>query len=631
MSETTSRGIQATLFDYFQDTEYFTIQEANELVLEHQNRDVNTESIRARIYEGVEKGLFERVGKGLYMVTRDNEDGSKSNCLLINGDGRDLSMFPDNSVDAIITDHPWAVTKSLKGGNRNFANYELFEYTEEDFRSKHRILRPGHFLVEFLPEENADNYQYLFKVKEMARKAGMEYYAKVAWKKGDFVANTGRKSKNVEDVCFFTKGRARELRPDAKKDKAEPGVAHYMSGANGMLPANFDVSPPNKKDRIHQAEKPVELLEQILNFVTLPGETALDQFAGSGVLGVAALNTGRNSILIEKDEETFKRLTERLQVLGKIKAVSDEAKAFISIGIDALIAEDAYRRTQDDSIPLNFQKSHEINPSEILEAHLEMKKAVDYDKEKCQAMAGANDAIIRMDIRADNIKSAQSHLEGAEALQIGDASESRQDNPKVLECSSMGDRRFSALFAMISIKGREQSIEEWYQNSKRTADGKKAGKGKPFHHIVDPFTGDALPAKDAVDLYRGLWITYLNNHPDLVAYAAQFDDYSDVFQTSRKELTFEEIEAGLTPDLTISPADVVGAYVKGNTENYIASVKSGHWYKNMLHKQRRELSDLESKIQAAQIAGSIGAGEQASSSRDKENGSDSYSHRDMGR
>ena len=102
MSET-PRGIQATLFDYFKDTEYFTIQEANELVLEHQNRDVNTESIRARIYEGVDKGLFERVGKGLYMVTRDNEDGTQSNCLLINGDGRDLSMFADNSLDAIIT------------------------------------------------------------------------------------------------------------------------------------------------------------------------------------------------------------------------------------------------------------------------------------------------------------------------------------------------------------------------------------------------------------------------------------------------------------------------------------------------------------------------------------------------
>lgn len=44
----TQKGIQATLFDYFQDTEYFTLQEAEEHVLDHQKRDVNVPSIRAR-------------------------------------------------------------------------------------------------------------------------------------------------------------------------------------------------------------------------------------------------------------------------------------------------------------------------------------------------------------------------------------------------------------------------------------------------------------------------------------------------------------------------------------------------------------------------------------------------------
>lgn len=97
------RGIQATLFDYFQDTEYFDLQEANELLLEHQQQNINTESIRARIYEGIDKGLFERVGKGLYTVTRKDEQGRENTCLLINVDGRDLSMFEDNSLDAIIT------------------------------------------------------------------------------------------------------------------------------------------------------------------------------------------------------------------------------------------------------------------------------------------------------------------------------------------------------------------------------------------------------------------------------------------------------------------------------------------------------------------------------------------------
>ena len=97
------KGIQAALFDYFQDTEYFTLQAAEEHVLDPQKRDVNAPSIRARIYEGIEKGLFERVGKGLYTVTRMDEQGRENKCLLINGDGRDLSFNSSNSVDTLIT------------------------------------------------------------------------------------------------------------------------------------------------------------------------------------------------------------------------------------------------------------------------------------------------------------------------------------------------------------------------------------------------------------------------------------------------------------------------------------------------------------------------------------------------
>ena len=134
------KGIQTTLFDYFNDAEYFTIQEANELVLEHQKRDVNAPSIRARIYEGINKGLFERVGKGLYTVTRKDDAGHENTCLLINGDGRDLSIFEDNSLDAIITDHPYQLNSSLKVGNRNFADYGLFKYTEKDFFEKGPLL-----------------------------------------------------------------------------------------------------------------------------------------------------------------------------------------------------------------------------------------------------------------------------------------------------------------------------------------------------------------------------------------------------------------------------------------------------------------------------------------------------------
>lgn len=312
------QSIQMTLVDYFMDSDTFTLAEATERVKEV-NNTIKDPSIRARIYEGIDKGLFERVDKGVYTVTRKVNDKPIS-CMVINGDGRNLSDIPDNSIDAIITDHPYLDEKSHKGGNRNFTDtYDCFQYTEEDFKEKNRVMKKGCFLVEFIPEENANNFEYLYQLKKMAIKQGFQYYAKVPWVKEGFVANTGRKSTNVEEVMIFSKGKARELRIDAKKNKAEPGIEHFMSGTNGMLPTAFEVNPVPKNERIHQAEKPVMLLEQIIDFVSKEGEVILDQFAGSGVLGEAALNKGRNSILIEKDEKKFEKIKERLDAGGSLQ------------------------------------------------------------------------------------------------------------------------------------------------------------------------------------------------------------------------------------------------------------------------------------------------------------------------
>lgn len=258
-------------------------------------------SVRARIYEAIDKGILKRISRGLYKA---------NGCLLIEGDGRNLSFLADSSIDAIITDHPYDIGASNKGGNRSFADYPCFRYEQKDFDEKARVLKGGSFLVEFVPEENADNYEYLYAIKEMAKKAGFLYYAKVAWRKEGFVSNCGRKSKNTEDVLIFSKGKARGLRPDAKKDLADPNSKHYMSGANGMLPTAFEYAKP--ENMIHQAEKPAELLMAIVDYVTMPGEVILDQFAGSGALGEAAMRSGRKSILIELDHVCVSNIAVRL-------------------------------------------------------------------------------------------------------------------------------------------------------------------------------------------------------------------------------------------------------------------------------------------------------------------------------
>ena len=221
------------------------------------------------------------------------------------GDGRALSAIADASIDAIITDHPYEDRRSLKGGCRDFANYELFLYTQEDFNEKARVLKDGGFLVEFFAEENACNYDYIYNCKKMAESAGFKYYCTVPWVKGTFVANTGRKAKNTEQVVIFSKGRPRKLRPDKQR-------GGMMSGVAGMLPIAFNFQPKPVKKKLHKAEKPVELLESIISYVTLPGEIVLDQFAGSGNLGIAAALMNRQAILIEKDWGIFRRMSENV-------------------------------------------------------------------------------------------------------------------------------------------------------------------------------------------------------------------------------------------------------------------------------------------------------------------------------
>lgn len=235
---------------------------------------------------------------------------------LIEGDGRTLPWLQKESIDCIITDHPWLDQLSNKGGNRSFADYECFQYELSDFSEKARVLKPGCFLAEFLPAENENNYEHLFQLKQYAKANGLEYYCKVSWKKGNFVSNTGRKAKNTQDIMIFSKGKARNLRLDKKKTKAL-GKPCYMSGAAGMLPTMFDVEPVPRNQKIHQSELPVTLCEELLSYLTLEEEVILDQFAGSGAIGIAAYRKKRRCILVEKLPENVKKIQERFAREGK--------------------------------------------------------------------------------------------------------------------------------------------------------------------------------------------------------------------------------------------------------------------------------------------------------------------------
>lgn len=91
-----------------------------------------------------------------------------------------------------------------------------------------------------------------------------------------------------------------------------------------------------------------------------------------------------------------------------------------------------------------------------------------------------------------------------------------------LECSSKGDKRFSAFHARLRGRGN-RSIEEIYQAAKIFQDGStgldwRAAKGKT-----------AVNMDEVRSLYSTLWDEYVAENPDLLTIVLEASGVSDIF------------------------------------------------------------------------------------------------------
>ena len=88
-----------------------------------------------------------------------------------------------------------------------------------------------------------------------------------------------------------------------------------------------------------------------------------------------------------------------------------------------------------------------------------------------------------------------------------------------LECSSKGDKRFSAFYCKVN----GVSIEEQYQKKKEFANGQtgqgwREAKGKrPINY------------EECVEFYNKLWRQYLKENPDLLYTLVEATGVSDIF------------------------------------------------------------------------------------------------------
>lgn len=98
-----------------------------------------------------------------------------------------------------------------------------------------------------------------------------------------------------------------------------PGLVGKEKAEKGKLPTDTwwhtIVSPTGKEKTGYPTQKPLGILERIVQASSNPGDLVLDFFAGSGTTGVAAMKLGRKFLMVDSNPEAIEIMMERFKGL----------------------------------------------------------------------------------------------------------------------------------------------------------------------------------------------------------------------------------------------------------------------------------------------------------------------------
>lgn len=106
-----------------------------------------------------------------------------------------------------------------------------------------------------------------------------------------------------------------------------PGLVGKEKAQKGKLPTDtwwHTIVGTNSKEKTgYPTQKPLGIIKRIITASSNPGEIVLDFFAGSGTLGQACLDLGRNFILIDNNSEAIDVMKLRFAEISNIDWILD--------------------------------------------------------------------------------------------------------------------------------------------------------------------------------------------------------------------------------------------------------------------------------------------------------------------
>ena len=244
---------------------------------------------------------------------------------LFNDHFQNYKRYNTPKAQLIIADIPYNIGKNAYGsspqwyidgdnsnGESKFANTEFFD-TDKDFRVTEFL----HFCSTMLIKEPKEagkapcmvvfcSFEQQFELIEKAKKYGLMNYINLVFRKS-FSAQVLKANMRIVGNCEYAVVLYRDKLPKFNND--------------GKMVFNcLDWADDRSVEKVHPTQKPVRLLERLIEIFTDKGDVVIDPVAGSGTSLLAAVQTGRQAYGFEikknfyklANEKTFKNIQKRL-------------------------------------------------------------------------------------------------------------------------------------------------------------------------------------------------------------------------------------------------------------------------------------------------------------------------------
>lgn len=235
--------------------------------------------------------------------------------MIINDHFQNFKVYQIQKAQLIIADIPynlgnnayasnpsWYEGGNNKNGESKLAGKSFFD-TDENFKPAEFM----HFCSTMLKKEPKEKgqapcmivfceFEQQFSLIELAKRYGLMNYINLVFRK-NFSAQVLKANMKVVGNCEYAVLFYRDKLPK-------------FNNKGKMVFNCMDWTKDTKYEKIHPTQKPVELLERLIELFTDEGDIVIDPVCGSGSTVIAALNKNRKGVGFEIKKDFYKKAKE---------------------------------------------------------------------------------------------------------------------------------------------------------------------------------------------------------------------------------------------------------------------------------------------------------------------------------